>query len=30
MLGAVIASGALKKMRARLDPGRVNGGRCWA
>jgi glycerol-3-phosphate acyltransferase PlsX len=26
MLGAVIASGALKKMRARLDPGRVNGG----
>ena len=26
MLGAVIASGALKKMRRRLDPGRVNGG----
>ena len=26
MLGALIASGALKKMRARLDPGRVNGG----
>jgi glycerol-3-phosphate acyltransferase PlsX len=26
MLGAVIASGALKKMRRRLDPARVNGG----
>lgn len=26
MLGAVIASGALKQMRERLDPGRVNGG----
>nr|WP_235524915.1 phosphate acyltransferase PlsX [Caulobacter sp. Root1455] len=26
MMGAVIASGALKKMRRRLDPGRVNGG----
>ena len=26
MLGALIASGALKKMKARLDPGRVNGG----
>ncbi|CAN5496387.1 phosphate acyltransferase PlsX [soil metagenome] len=26
MLGALIASGALKKMRQRLDPGRVNGG----
>jgi glycerol-3-phosphate acyltransferase PlsX len=26
MLGALIASGALKKMRRRLDPGRVNGG----
>jgi len=25
-LGALIASGALKKMRARLDPGAVNGG----
>ena len=25
-LGAVIASGALKKMRRRLDPGAVNGG----
>lgn len=26
MLGAAVASGALKKMRQRLDPGRVNGG----
>lgn len=26
MLGAAIASGALNKMRQRLDPGRVNGG----
>jgi glycerol-3-phosphate acyltransferase PlsX len=26
MAGALIASGALKKMRARLDPGAVNGG----
>jgi glycerol-3-phosphate acyltransferase PlsX len=26
MLGALIASGALKKMRQRLDPARVNGG----
>ena len=26
MAGAMIASGALKKMRARLDPGAVNGG----
>ncbi|HWT52370.1 MAG TPA: phosphate acyltransferase PlsX, partial [Caulobacter sp.] len=26
MLGAAIASGALNKMRRRLDPGRVNGG----
>jgi glycerol-3-phosphate acyltransferase PlsX len=26
MLGAIIASGALKKMRTRLDPGAVNGG----
>jgi glycerol-3-phosphate acyltransferase PlsX len=26
MLGAVLASGALRKMRHRLDPGRVNGG----
>jgi len=26
LLGAAIASGALKKMRQRLDPGRVNGG----
>jgi glycerol-3-phosphate acyltransferase PlsX len=25
MLGALIASGALKKMRQRLDPARVNG-----
>ncbi len=26
MLGALIASGSLKKMKQRLDPGRVNGG----
>ena len=26
IVGAIIASGALKKMRARLDPGAVNGG----
>ena len=26
MAGALIASGALKKMRARLDPGAINGG----
>lgn len=26
LLGALIASGALKKMRKRLDPGAVNGG----
>jgi len=26
LIGAIIASGALKKMRTRLDPGAVNGG----